>query len=235
MLDLPVEVEAEAARKARQRSFVVFVPGSARHEFQFHDLLALQLVLHKEPVGDAAVRGDREEVQCAARDVVIPAHLPDGVSVLVGAHGALVDWLLRPGAHVVDKHRAVIEAHCQHCWVRRVPVKGANAEIGVENILWEACVLQGVAADDARALPQEVVGAETHGTQVVVPRVPLDGRHLLPLCLLRGETPERQQCALALTVLIALVLPVFEVVVNRKFGVLVHHPLHDAHGEAHAL
>mmetsp|Transcript_65673 Transcript_65673/g.170914 ORF Transcript_65673/g.170914 Transcript_65673/m.170914 type:complete len:254 (+) Transcript_65673:547-1308(+) len=193
VLALPVEVEAEAASQAGEGSLVVLAaPGLAGHELQLHDLLALEPVLHEEPVGDTPVGRDGEEVERATGLVVIPAHLPHRIGVLVGAHGALVDRLLRAGPNVVHQHGAVVEAHGQHRGVRGVPVQTANPRVRVEDILWEPGVLQRVAADYACALAQELVRAEAHGAEVVVARVPPDARDLFLLRLLRREAPQRQ-------------------------------------------
>mmetsp|Transcript_46698 Transcript_46698/g.137938 ORF Transcript_46698/g.137938 Transcript_46698/m.137938 type:complete len:807 (-) Transcript_46698:51-2471(-) len=240
VLALRVEVEAEAAREPTERRLVVLsragvVAPARRHQLQLHDLLALQLVLHEEPVRDAAVGGDGEEVEGAARLVVVPAHLPDGVGVLVRADGALVDGPLHLRAHIVDEHGAVVEADGQDGGVARVPVQGADPRVRVEDVLGEARVLQRVAADHPGATLEEVVRAEADRDEVVVPRVPLDGRHLLALRLLGGEAPQGQQRALAVAELVAAVLPVLEVVVHLVLRVLVDHAFHDLDRELHVV
>ena len=53
--------------------------------------------------------------------------LPHRIRVLVGSHGALIDGLLRPRAHVVDQDGAVVQAHGQHRRVRGVPVLGMTS------------------------------------------------------------------------------------------------------------
>ena len=73
-------------------------------------------------------------------------------------------------------------------------------------------VLDRVQADETHALPQEVVGAQPHREQVVVPRVPADGGHVLLALLFVAEPPDGQLVALVLHRVEAV--PVAPVVLN---------------------
>lgn len=96
-------------------------------------------------------------------------------------------------------------------------------------------VLDRVQADETHALPQEVVGAQPHREQVVVPRVPADGGHVLLTLLLVGEAPDRQLVPLVLHRVEGLAVrpvvlsldPHLVVVVLLLLVVLHHHTLHD--------
>mmetsp|Transcript_18374 Transcript_18374/g.50417 ORF Transcript_18374/g.50417 Transcript_18374/m.50417 type:complete len:225 (+) Transcript_18374:612-1286(+) len=195
VLALAVEIEAKAASQTGEGGFIV----RARNQLQLHHLLAFELVLHQEPIRHSPIRGDGKEVQCAARLVVVPTHLPYRVGVLVGSHGALVYGLLHARSDVVDQHSAIVEADGQHCGVVWMPIQCTHACVRVEDILREARVLQGVTTYHASALPEEVVRAEADSAKIIVPGVPLDGRHLLPLRLLGRETPQGQQRSFAVS------------------------------------
>jgi hypothetical protein len=80
-------------------------------KFKLHDFLCLKLVLQQVPICYAAITGYRVETQILSRVVFVPAHLPDGVGMLVGAHSRVVDRLATVlGADVKDHYSAVVAA-----------------------------------------------------------------------------------------------------------------------------
>lgn len=81
-----------------------------------------------------------------------PLDLPDGVGMLVGTYGGLVDGLGDFVADVVDHDSAVITADAQERRIFHVEVDAHHARLYYELLLGELVVLDGLAQDCPRAL-----------------------------------------------------------------------------------
>jgi len=147
--------------------------------------------------------------------------------VLICSDGALIYWLLHASANIINKHGAIVKANSEQCRMDRVPVERADPSVCVEDILRISSVLERVAANNPSALTIKVVRSEAYGAKVVVSWIPFDGSHLLPLRLLRRETPQWQKSSIPVAELVATVLPVLEIVVNFVFCILIYHALHN--------
>lgn len=131
MLLVGIKVEAHTASKAIHErlllavSLLLFV---VLDQLKLNDLFSLELVLEQVPVCDSAITGNRVETQILGSVVLVPAHLPDGVGVLVSAHSGVMDWLATIlGTDIENHHCSVVAACCNQSGVIGVEVDATDA------------------------------------------------------------------------------------------------------------
>ena len=117
MLLIGIKVEAHTAGKAVHECLLLAVSlllVVVLDQLKLDDLFSLELVLEQVPVGDTAITGNRVETQILGSVVLVPAHLPDGVGVLVSAHSGVVDGLATVLGTNVENHHCPVVAACSN-------------------------------------------------------------------------------------------------------------------------
>ena len=93
------------------------------HQLQLDHFFRLQLVLHEDPVGDSAIRGDAIEAELLAGIFFCPVDLPDWVGVLGCSHRRLINGLVVSlDSDVKHHHSSIIAAYSQESWVHWMEV-----------------------------------------------------------------------------------------------------------------
>ena len=128
------------------------------------------------PVCDSTITGDRIEVQIFDGNVVIPFNLPDWISMLCRPHSGLVDWFVVSLKSNIEHHDStIVKSYGKQCWIVWMEVQAHDARFSLELVLRPNWVLDCVAAYQACALLQEIIGTITNSEHVLVSRIPLDG------------------------------------------------------------
>jgi len=232
-----VEVEAHTTSKT-VGELLLLVLGEllllVNDKLEFGDFLWLELILHKVPADDTAIRGDGVEAEVLAI-VWLPLDLPDWVSVLAGAHSRLVDWLVhRLVTDIEDHNSSVVATGSDQSWASWMEINAHHARLSGESVLWPGWVLNGEAADETRHWLQEVVGSIGHGEHVLVAWVPAHGSDTLSAALLSGEAPKWQHGSERFRLwIVGVVLVVLVIGEDFKLSVLDDHALHDLQSALH--
>lgn len=156
-----VEVEAHTTCKSiKEGLFLVFSKTLVFIDYksELDDFLSFKFVLHKTPVGDSTVTRDRVEVQILDGFILVPPNLPYWVSMLVSSNRGHIDWLVVTlDSNIIDHNSTVIKTDSQKCGMLWVEIKAHDTRLGGIGVLWPRWVLDGVAADQACVLLQEVI------------------------------------------------------------------------------
>lgn len=233
-----VEVEAHTTGEAIKEGLLLVVSealGLVNDKLKLDDLLSLELVLHERPVSDAAIRRNGVEVEVLDVLISVPAHLPDGVGMLVSAHRGHVDRLVVTLETDIEHHDGtIVETDSEERREERMEVKAHDTRLSGEVILGPRGVLYRVATDETSTLLMELIITITDSEKIAVLGVPLDGSDVLLARLLSRETPQRKHgtvvAGLGVFGVILVVLVIFELDI---VGVLNNHALHNLEGTLH--
>lgn len=155
--------------------------------------------------------------------------------MLVCPHIRLVDGFV--GAllpDIKDHDTTVVATGGDQGWALGVEVDAHHSGFSGEQVFGPGWVLDCEAANETASLLQELIGTIRYGEHVLIARVPAHGCNVLPLGLLGGKAPEREDRAEGLRVgIVSVVLVVLVVIENLALGVLDNHTLHDLEAALH--
>ena len=155
--------------------------------------------------------------------------------MLVCPHIRLVDGFV--GAllpDIKDHDTTIVATSGDQGWALGVEVDAHYSRFSAEQVFGPGWVLDCEAANETTCLLQEFIGAIRHGEHILIARVPAHGCNVLPLGLLCGKAPEREDRAEGLRVgIVSVVLVVLVVIEDLALGVLDNHTLHDLEAALH--
>lgn len=148
-----VEVETHTSCKAIKESFLLSICllfFCVLDQFEFDYFFSFKFVLHKVPVGNATIWRDWIEAQILSLVFLLPANLPDRISVFMCAHCWLIDGLVGWfKSYIKDHYSTVITTCSDQSWMCWVEVDAHDTWFCGEGEFWPSWILYSETANQA--------------------------------------------------------------------------------------